>query len=97
MPLRTSSRYLLLHETTKSANTTDNQKIKGKHKNIMKKNQCNMAPSESSSPTTASPGYLNIPKGKDYGLQSHLLKMIEKFKEEIRNHLKGYRKIQSDR
>jgi hypothetical protein len=42
-----------------------------------------MAPSEPSSPTTASPGYYNKPEEQNCDLKSHLMKMIEAFKEDI--------------
>jgi hypothetical protein len=54
-----------------------------------------MAPSEPSSPTTGSPGYLNIPKEQDDDLKFHLIKMIKTVKEEISKYLKEIQKIQS--
>jgi hypothetical protein len=47
-----------------------------------------MASSEPSSPTTASPGYLNTLEKKDLDLTSHLMMMIEDFKNDINNPLK---------
>jgi hypothetical protein len=47
-----------------------------------------LAPSEPSSPTTASPGYPNTPEIQDSDLKSHLMKMIEDLKEYIYNSLK---------
>ena len=47
-----------------------------------------MTLSEPSSPTTASPGYPNIPEKQDSDLKSHLMKMIEDLKEDINNSLK---------
>ena len=44
--------------------------------------------SEPSSPTTASPEYNNIPENQEADLKSHLIKIIESFKEEINNSLK---------
>jgi LPS O-antigen subunit length determinant protein (WzzB/FepE family) len=46
----------LQSETRRPDNTTDNQMARGKHKN---RNQIDLATSEPSSPTTASPGYPN--------------------------------------
>lgn len=43
------------------ANTRDNQTAKDKHKNIINRSQLHMAPSESRSHTTTSPGYPNTP------------------------------------
>ena len=56
----------------------------GKHKNTSNRNQCHLAPSEPSSPTTASPGYPNTPEKQDSDLKSHLMKMIEEFKKDLR-------------
>jgi hypothetical protein len=50
--------------TTRSGNTRDNWMAKSKHKNIINRSQCNLTPSESSSPATASPGYLTYVKSK---------------------------------
>jgi hypothetical protein len=47
-----------------------------------------LAPSEPSSPTTASLGYPNIPEEQDSDLKSHLIKMIEAFKKDKNNFLK---------
>jgi hypothetical protein len=44
-----------------------------------------MPPSESSSTTTASPGYINTTEEQDCSLKSHLRKMIEAFKENVNN------------
>jgi ElaB/YqjD/DUF883 family membrane-anchored ribosome-binding protein len=44
--------------------------------------------SEPSCPTTASPGYPNIPEKQESDLKPHLLKMIEDLKEDINNSLK---------
>jgi hypothetical protein len=41
---------------------------KGKHKNISKRNKNYLASLEPSSPTTANPGYPNIPEKQDYDL-----------------------------
>ena len=59
-----------------------------KHKNINNRTQYNPASSEPNFPTTASPGYPNTPKKQDSDLKSHLMKMIEAFKEDINNSLK---------
>ena len=67
--------------------------MRGKHKNISNRNQCHLASSEPISPTTASPGYPNIPEKQDSNLKAHLMKMIEDLKEDINNSLK---EIQED-
>ena len=56
-----------------------------------------MAASESSSPTTTSPGYPNILEEQDNVPKSHLMKIIETFKENINKSLKKYRKTESNR
>ena len=76
-----------LSETVTPANTTDNQMAKGKSKNITNRNQSNMAPSEPSSPTIASPGYPNTPEEQDLDLKSHGMMLIG-FQEEHNNSLK---------
>jgi hypothetical protein len=54
--------------------------VKGKNQDIITRSQYNMAPSESISPTTASPGYLNTSEEQDYDLESYFMKMIKAFK-----------------
>jgi hypothetical protein len=56
---------------------------RGKGKNISNRNQGYLASSESSSPTTASPGYSNTPEKQDSDLKSHV--MIEDFMKDINN------------
>jgi hypothetical protein len=68
--------------------------VRGKNKNICHRNQCNLAPSEPRCPTTASPGYPNIPEKQDSYLKFHLMKMIRDHKEDINNSLKEYRRTQ---
>ena len=48
-----------------------------------------MASSEPSSSTTASPGYPNTLEKQDLDFKSHLMMLIEDFKKEINNSLKG--------
>jgi hypothetical protein len=43
------------------------------------------ASSEASTPTTASPGYPNIPEKQDSGLKSYLMMQVEDFKKGINN------------
>ena len=47
-----------------------------------------LALSENSSPTSASPGYPNTPEKQDSDLKSHLMMMIEDFKNDINKFLK---------
>ena len=61
---------------------------RGKDKNISNRNQCYLASSEYSSPTTAIPGYPNTPEKQESDLKSHLMMMIEDFKKDINHSLK---------
>jgi hypothetical protein len=61
---------------------------KGKHKNLTNRNQDHSASSEPSTPTTASPGYLNKPGKQDSGLKLYLIMLVEDFKKGINNSLK---------
>jgi hypothetical protein len=60
---------------------------RGEGKNISNRNQGYLAPSEPSFPTTVSPGYPNATEKQDSDLKSHLMMMIEDFKD-INNSLK---------
>jgi hypothetical protein len=71
-------------ETARPTNTKDNQVSRGNGRNISNRNQGYLASLEPSFPTTASPGYPNTPEKEDSDLKSHLLRMIEDFKKEIR-------------
>lgn len=51
-----------------------------------------MKPSEPSSPTKASPGYLKILEHQDSHLKSQRMKIIEAFKEDIKFSLKKKKK-----
>ena len=61
--------------------------VTGKDKNISNRNQGYLAPSEHSSPTTASYGYPTHQKSKT-DLKSHLMMMTEDIKKDINNSLK---------
>jgi hypothetical protein len=60
---------------------------RGKRKTINDRTQCNLVPSELDSPTRPSPGQPNMPEKEDNDLKSHLMEMIEAFKEHIKNSL----------
>jgi hypothetical protein len=62
--------------------------VRGKSKNISNGNQGYLASSETSSHTTASPGYYNTLEKQDSHLKSHLMMMIGNFKKSINNSLK---------
>jgi hypothetical protein len=64
-------------ERARPANTRNNQMVRGTGKNISNRNQGYLASSESTSSTTASPGYPNTPEKQDSDLKSHLMIMIE--------------------
>jgi hypothetical protein len=70
----------LQSETLRPDNTRDNQMVTDKRKKISKRNQFDLATSEPSSPTTASPRYPNTPIKQDSDLNSHFLKIIEDIK-----------------
>ena len=89
--LQTHRRDKLQPETERPTNTRDNQMLKGSHKKLINKNQGYLASSEPCSPTT-SPGYSNTPK-QDSDLKSHLMMMIEDFKKDINNSIKGIQEI----
>ena len=61
---------------------------KGKCKNLTNRNQDHSTSSESSTPTTVSPGYSNTPKKQDYNLKSYLMMVVEVIKKDINNSLK---------
>jgi SMC interacting uncharacterized protein involved in chromosome segregation len=66
---------------------------KGKCKNLTNRNQDHSTSSESSTPTTVSPGYSNTPEKQDSDLKSYLMMLVEDFKKDINNSLK---EIQED-
>jgi hypothetical protein len=90
-------RNRLQSETTRQVNTTNNQMVRGKHRNISNRNQWNSTPTQLSSTTTASPGYPNTPEKQDSDLKSYLMKMIEVIKEDINNSLKEIQEPQVNR
>jgi chromosome segregation ATPase len=55
--------------------------VRGKSKNISKRNQCYLVSSEPSSPNTGNCGYPKTPKKQDSDLKSHLMIMMEDFKD----------------
>jgi hypothetical protein len=61
---------------------------RGKHKNISNRIRGYLAPSETSFPTTSSPGFPNTPEKQDLDLKSLLMMMIEDFKKDINNFIK---------
>ena len=61
----------------------------GKHRNISNRNQGYLASSESNIPTIASHGYTITPEKQDLDLNSPLIVVIEDFKKDLSNSLKG--------
>jgi hypothetical protein len=55
--------------------------VKGKHKNISKRNQGYLASAEPSPPTIASPGYPTKQEKQDLDLKSHIIILNREFKE----------------
>jgi hypothetical protein len=68
---------------------------KGKIKNLTNRNQDHWASSETSTPTTASPGYPNTPEKQDSDLKSYLMMLVEDFKKDINNSLKEMQESRS--
>jgi hypothetical protein len=62
--------------------------VKGKHKNLTKRNQDHSPSSEHSTPTSVSPEYPNTPKNLDTDLKADLMMMIEDIKKNFNNSLK---------
>jgi uncharacterized protein YukE len=62
--------------------------MKGKWKNLTKRNQDHIASSEPSTTTTVSLEYPNTPKRQDSDLKSYLMMLVEDFKKSINNSLK---------
>jgi gas vesicle protein len=62
--------------------------VKGKHKNIINRNQDHSASSGPSMPTTVSPVYKNTPEKQDLDLKSYLMMLVQDFKKGINNSLK---------
>jgi len=60
-------------ETARQANTRDNQRARGKRRNLSNRNQDYLAWSEPSSPTTTNTGYPNTPEKKDLDIKSHFM------------------------
>jgi hypothetical protein len=65
---------------------------KVKHKNLTNKNQDHSPSSESSIPTSASPGYPNPPRKLDSRLKAYLMMIVEDIKKTLIIHLKKYRR-----
>jgi chromosome segregation ATPase len=60
---------------------------KGRHKNLTNKNQDHSPSSEPSTPTSASPGYLNTPEKLEPDLKAYLMMMVEDIKKDFINSL----------
>ena len=65
---------------------------KGKLKNPTNRNQDHSPSSETSTPTSPSPGHLNTPEKLDLDLKAYLMMMVEDIKKDFNNHLKKYRR-----
>ena len=61
---------------------------KGRHKNLINRNQDNSSLSEPSTPTSASPGHTNTPEKLDPDLKAYLMMMVEDIKKDFNNSLK---------
>jgi hypothetical protein len=83
--LQIHRRNKLQPETARTSNSKDYHMVKGKHKNLINRNQDYLASSEPSTPTTASPGYHNTTEKQDSDLESYINMLIENFKKDINN------------
>jgi hypothetical protein len=61
---------------------------KGRHKNLTNRNQDHSPSSESSTPTSPSPGHPNTPENLDPDLKAYLMMMVEDIKKVFINSLK---------
>ena len=78
--------------------------VKGKHKNLINRNQDHSPSSEPSTPTSASPGHPNTPEKLDLDLKAYLMMMIEDIKKDFNNSkkyrrtlLKSYKSLKKNR
>ena len=62
--------------------------VKGRHKNLTKRNQDHSPSSEPSTLTSASPGHPNTPENVDSDLKAFLMMMVEDIKKDFNNSLK---------
>jgi hypothetical protein len=62
--------------------------VKGKHKNLTKRNQDHSPSSEPTIPTSHSPGHPNTPEKLDPDLKPYLMMMVEDIKKYFNNSLK---------
>jgi len=75
----------LLSETSRLDNNKYHKMVRGKLRNIINRNQCDLATSEPISPIKASPRYPNTPIKQDSDLNSHFMKMVEGIKKDFKN------------
>jgi hypothetical protein len=61
---------------------------KGRHKNLTNRNQDHSPLSESSTPSSASPGHPNTPEKLEADLKAYLIVMVEDIKKDFNNSLK---------
>jgi hypothetical protein len=78
--------------------------VKGKHKNLTKRNQDHSTSSEHSTPTSPSPGHPNKPEKLEPDLKAYLMMMVEDIKKNFSNSkkyrrtlLKSYRSLKKNR
>ena len=74
-------------------NPRENQRASIRHKIINE----SLAPSEPIFPTTERPGYPKTYGKQDNVVKAYVMKIIEAFKEDIRNSLKKYTETQANR
>jgi hypothetical protein len=71
-----------------TTNSRDYQMVKGKLKNLTKRNQDHSPSSEQSTPTPPSPVHPNTPENIDLELKAYLMMMVKDIKNDFNNTLK---------
>jgi hypothetical protein len=77
-----------IEEQALTRDNYNNQMVKDKCKSLTNRNQDHSPSSETSTPTSASPGHHNKPKKLDPDLKAYLMIMVEDIKKDVNNSLK---------
>jgi hypothetical protein len=87
--LKTHRRNKLQLEKPRTSNARDYKMVKGRCKNLTKRNQDYLASSEPSTPNTARQ-HTNTLEKQDLDLKSYLMMLVEDFKKDINKSLKEF-------
>jgi hypothetical protein len=87
--LQTHRMNKLQPKTARTSNTRDYHMVKGKPKNFTNTNQDYLTSSKSITLTTANPRFPNTTEKQDLDLKTYLMILVEDFKMDISNSLKG--------